>query len=279
MKGNEMKLSIVSFIKKYKIIYNTLKYLFIPYWKMKVDNMERNARDYISGKRRTPYFQLDHFKDKYKGKRCFIVATGPSLQISDLDLLYEAQELCFSVNSIVTAFSKTKWRPTFYGIQDYNAYKKYLKEIRMFPGIRFVGSEIKKYFDDKGNIYFPHCLLNHNYPKQERISPILKFSGIASAIIYDGYSITYSMIQLAVFLGFKEIYLLGVDCNYSGPKVYFNENTNKDDNIIHNSTDLMILAFEEAKKYCDRNCIKIVNVTRGGNLEVFPRKTLEDVIF
>lgn len=28
---------------------------------------------------------------------------------------------------------------------------------------------------------------------------------------------TYSVIQLAVYIGFSEIYLLGVYCNYSGP--------------------------------------------------------------
>lgn len=39
-----------------------------------------------------------------------------------------------------------------------------------------------------------------------------------------------------------------------------------------------IMAYEKIAKYADKVGVKIYNTTRGGALEVFPRKKLEDVL-
>ncbi|UHA57891.1 hypothetical protein KDJ21_013425 [Metabacillus litoralis] len=95
----------------------------------------------------------------------------------------------------------------------------------------------------------------------------------------------YTAIQIAVYMGVKEIYLLGVDHNFSKmlndkgeiiidktAKDYFTEeyNTDKDDLYIPN-VEVSTRAFKVAKKYADKNNIKIYNATRGGKLEVFER--------
>ena len=89
-------------------------------------------------------------------------------------------------------------------------------------------------------------------------------------------------------MGFKEIYLLGVDHSYSTEmdkngslirkpdiKDHFSEN-DKVTNIpqLYKST----LAYEMAKKSAEKLGIKIYNVTRGGALEIFERRKLEDVL-
>ena len=62
--------------------------------------------------------ELLKFKDIHKGKRCFIVATGPSLRVQDLDKLHENGEICISMNRIFNIFDKTQWRPDYYMIGD-----------------------------------------------------------------------------------------------------------------------------------------------------------------
>ncbi len=42
--------------------------------------------------------------------------------------------------------------------------------------------------------------------------------------------------------------------------------------------DRSLFVYRLLKKYADRHGIKIYNATRGGNLEVFPRVQLEDVL-
>ena len=64
---------------------------------------------------------LAEFKNKYAGKRCFIIGNGPSLTPSDLDLI--KGEYSFAANRIYYIFEKTEWRPTFYCNQDLNVLK------------------------------------------------------------------------------------------------------------------------------------------------------------
>lgn len=57
------------------------------------------------------YEWLKQYKNKYDGKRCFIVATGPSLTVEDLSLL--KNEITFGMNSICMSSKLTDWIPTF----------------------------------------------------------------------------------------------------------------------------------------------------------------------
>lgn len=70
---------------------------------------------------------IKQMKQKYYGKRCFIVATGSSLKIKDVEKL--KGEYSFGMNSLVDIFNKTEWRPTFYAIQDCTVWKKYKKKL------------------------------------------------------------------------------------------------------------------------------------------------------
>ena len=86
------------------------------------------------------------------------------------------------------------------------------------------------------------------------------------------------MIQLAAYMGFNEIYLLGVDCNYKQERKRFIDNGH----FVEVPGELemrMTAGFKAAKQYIDKhNGLKIYNCTRGGMLEVFKRKNLEDVL-
>lgn len=220
------------------------------------------------------YEQLKLIKNKHNGQRCFIVATGPSLTTADLELLKE--EVTLSMNSICLVFDETDWRPTYYGIQDVGVFNLLQPSIEKYDiQYKFISNSISKQKQvSKGYFVFPLNLLNHMiFHKKYKT----KFSDDAFKVIYDGYSITYSMIQLAVYMGFSEIYLLGVDCNYSlnSPQHF------KDYGYRETSSEAvirMISAYKEAKKFAERNQIKIYNATRGGMLEVFERVNLDDIL-
>lgn len=96
-----------------------------------------------------------------------------------------------------------------------------------------------------------------------------------------GHTVTFTSIQLAIYMGFKEIYLLGVDFSYSvvidkNGKTFKNDNVQdyfngkKYDTTMMNYNG-MLHAYQTAKKYCDEHSIIIKNTTRGGKLEVFER--------
>ena len=113
-------------------------------------------------------------------------------------------------------------------------------------------------------------------------NPACKFSDDASECIFDGNTITYSVIQMAVYMGFTEIYLLGCDSDFSGKtKHIISYEENKDDVAVKGTENFAAvsgIAYMTAKEFGDSHGIKIINSTNGGKLEVFPRKNLDEVL-
>jgi hypothetical protein len=269
IKKNRLMQFIISQIRE-------LQYVYVPYLLFHlVFNIKKTCR--VTGMtRNTRYEKLKMLKSKHFGERCFIIATGPSLTVEDLEKL--RKEITFSMNSICLAFEHTDWRPTYYGIQDKGVFNKLERKIAELEcECKFIGDTITR--RPIGQIedyyYYPLNLLNHNAIHKKYNT---KFSRNPFAVVYDGYSITYSLIQIAVYMGFQEIYLLGADCNYaSNTNHHFIEYEHKDPDYL-TAGDRMVCAYREAKRFADKNNIKIYNATRGGMLEVFERVELDSFL-
>lgn len=220
--------------------------------------------------------KIEQVKNIHEGKRCFIVATGPSLTMADLNTLWKNQEICISVNDIWRAFENTDWRPQYYIAVDYRALRDDEDVMEKLDiAYLFLGDTYEDYWSrsHKGNLLKHHQVYEH---PEERYP---KFSHDFARKSYHGFSVTYNAIQLAVYMGFKEIYLIGVDFSYADSK--------KDEKYGHfykedkltaiGHVKQVTLAYKAAKMYADTHDIKIYNATRGGKLEVFPRVNFDDL--
>lgn len=212
--------------------------------------------------------EVRKYKDLYKRQRCFIIGNGPSLQISDLECLHKNHEITFAANHIYKIFDKVIWRPDYYCCVDDLLIKQYIDNI---VAIRCKDKFLFDYFnysydlEKKKNIQYVHIKAT----AYEVESP--KFSSDISKEIYMGYTVTYAMLQIACYMGFKEIYLIGVD--HSNLDKHFIENY-IDENIKfypYIYGDKALLAYKSAREYCEERNIKVYNATRGGKLEVFDR--------
>ena len=117
------------------------------------------------------------------------------------------------------------------------------------------------------------------------------FSEDIAKRIYNSRTVVYTAIQIAVYMGFKEIYLIGVDHHFHtsmnskgeiivdhSAKDYFSDKYNEDkENLYIPNTDLSTLSFIAAKEYADSHNVKIYNATRGGKLEVLPRVSFDSL--
>lgn len=229
--------------------------------------------------------RIKAIKDMHKGKRCFIIGTGPSLTIDDLNLL--KGEITFGTNRIYELFDKTDWRPTYYVNQDHSLIKKYSDSIKEVNSkCKFLPIDYEDVFYGDEYLFF---VLKHKdfYPSQ---SP---FSHNLYRFLAQGFTVTYGAIQIAMYMGFKEIYLLGIDHNYEvtrdskGNVIRKNvSNSASYAKGITEYTDLANLprveettiAYETAELISKKRGVRIYNVTRGGKLEAFERKNLEEVI-
>lgn len=228
--------------------------------------------------------EIEKFKNISKGKRCFIIGNGPSLTLDDLERLKE--EDTFASNYIFNLFGKTAWRPKFYFLQDYD----YLRKMEWMPDksveeceAAFVSGTCLRHRNGNRlkNEYFFY--LNNEFARKDDVN----FSKDISKEIYEGMTVTYSMIQAAVYMGYKEIYLLGVDHNYpsSNPNKTKDKNLDymKELNLTYNSANPPALykseiAYMKARTECENRGIKIFNATRGGKLEVFERCDIDKVL-
>ncbi len=265
-------MSLKTKIKNNKYLYKGVRFVrYIQYNIYRKAVFEASAFLRKSGLNKDP---LGLLKDKYKGERCFIIATGPSLTIEDIESL--RNEYTFGMNSLAKAFDELGWGPTFYGIQDHRVYLSMQEKIIDMPKTQLLlGSNLKWYAKlPKEAVVFPLDLLNHELHPDDKYNT--KFSADCSQRVYDGYSITYSMIQLAVYFGFTEIYLVGADCGYSGNKRHFIEHGVVDPHFS-SAQQRMFFSYRVAKEYADRHDIKIFNATRGGELEIFTRIDFDSI--
>lgn len=255
-----------SIIKCFRKIQNFCEHTFIFCINKTLRNLGISKNKHIQ--------KIKEYKDLHANERCFIVATGPSLTISDLHKIKD--EITFSMNSIVLGKENYSFTPTYYGIQDLYVYDK-IKNNIFQSNYRhiFIADRIAKKRNIPANsVVFPLNLLNHNYLHKKYNT---KFSDDCYEQVYDGYTITYSLIQIAVYMGIKEIYLIGADTNYIKDNRHFIDH-GVNDPTYKQAGIRMIEAYKVAKEYADNHRIKIYNATRGGMLEVFQRVDLDEVL-
>lgn len=240
----------------------------------------------LLGKRKVSNQYLKEVHNKYSG-RCFIIGNGPSLLPEDLDKL--KNEVTFASNRIYKIFDKTDWRPTYFAIFDESVAKGegVVEGVSDIDCLKFVREQGYLYYKNiRGRVCFLHSWWNRKYLDEPAFSDDLEKG------IYTIATVTYVLIQLARWMGFDEIYLLGMDNRYAYSKLkdgsivrnegvvsYFGENGMElPDPSTAVSTWELDAAFDYAEKYSKTQGFRIYNVTRGGFLESFERVNLDDLL-
>lgn len=230
--------------------------------------------------------ELKQFQGIHSGETCFIIGNGPSLSANDLELLYEKKIPTFAFNRIYLIFNQTQWRPTYYVSQDEKTLKNCASQVEsMDLKDKFIPLFIRFYHQVEitGAHYFYLKSSNTDYP--ELTDDISSFIGYTTTV-----AVTAG--QMAAYMGFRKIYLLGVDHSFStyqndkgeilqdkNAKDYFTDAYNPDKAELYiPNIDASTRAFISLKQYCDMHGIEVYNATRGGKLEVFPRVSFEEII-
>ncbi len=221
--------------------------------------------------------RLRAYKDIHKGERCFCIGTAPSLTLEDIEAI--KGEYSFSCNSILKLFDKTDWRPTYFLAFDpyfYSLYHEAVDKIDV-EQVFYNKTQIPKIGREGIAIKGSPEHLVREYMKNQKKRPFLTLSTELDKKLIIGQSTIHTGMALAAYMGFSEIYLLGVDCDYSG-----NQHGEHVSDERLTSADLdareMIKDFNDYKPQFEARGIKVVNCSRGGKLKVFPCIPLEEVL-
>jgi hypothetical protein len=247
------------------------------------------------------------FKDIHLGERCFILATGPSIQYQDLRSL--KGEFCIAVSHFFLHKDIAMISPQYHVLAPYHYPFNFENLKKIFEGfqesyknelIYFFGYTPYEYsiyrFLDKNpqyknsNQYFIDYLYSSTLNEKNYLSSrVWQINKKPFAI----RTVLYSAIQVALYMGFKEIYLVGCDHDYlNDTSRVTNHHFYKEEEGISDAEHLNSFTterwFEEyyfrwkeyrlMKQYAEYQGCSIFNATEGGMLDVFPRVRLSDVI-
>ncbi len=221
---------------------------------------------------------LSGYKDKHKGERCFIMANGPSL--SGMDLSPLKNEFTFGMNRIYLLKDKIGFLPTYLAVTDVKIQlAQFAEELQNLDTVRFFNWAGRKYFtQDDRIVYF-------------RQSFKTRFAENPVNGLWGGHSVTNICIQLANFMGFSTIILIGKDHNYEQKgtpgKIIVSDGTEKNHFINNYYKKGMIwripdykgeeLGYTMARRAIESDGRKILDATVNGKLEVFDKVNYKDL--
>ncbi|MBD5529276.1 MAG: hypothetical protein HDR02_12865 [Lachnospiraceae bacterium] len=254
--------------------------------------------------------QNEKYKDLHHGERCFIMGNGPSL--GDVDFSKLEKEFVFGVNQIMSvpgweAANINYWVCVdgdilgMWNNSDYSFYKKMLVLSERNIDV-FVPVEARYYcryhnLEEQLNINYMNIkeqYINLDCPMEINFPDMKKF-------IMQPYNAVIGCINIAIYMGFEEIYLLG--CNQSvledeikyylgnqrinmhaytdddtSGKIALNRIRSKGMYFEIKTQLTQLLQYRLLNELCERNNIRLVNLSAPTLIESIPQMPIAEVL-
>ena len=222
--------------------------------------------------RRKSINRLASYKDKHLSERAFIIGNGPSLKNTDLSKL--ENEYTFGMNRIYLIFPDLGFTTTYFLSINSLVIEQCADDIASLPIPKFLSWRSHQLVKPTESTIFLHT--TYTGPK---------FAADARGRLWEGATVTYVALQLAYFMGFKEVILIGVDHSFSAKgapnttvisqgddpdhfdRRYFGKGFRwqlPDLETSERSYQLVRRAFEDDGR-------RVLDATVGGKLHVFPK--------
>lgn len=214
---------------------------------------------------------VPRFKGIHAGQRCVIIGNGPSLNRMDLSFL--ENEITFGLNRIYLLFEKWKFRPTYYVAVNPLVIEQSAAEIQGLGGTKFISDYGRRFLEASEGLCF---IKNENK---------WSFSTNPENGLCEGWTVTFVALQLAYFMGFTEVVLIGVDHHFitKGDPNKAVVSEGDDPNHFHpgyfgkgvrwHLPDLerSEISYRMADKAFESDGRRILDATVDGRLTVFPK--------
>jgi hypothetical protein len=246
---------------------------------------------YLTPEQRS-FYQLT---DKHKGQKAVIIGMGPSLKVEDLERL--SGYTTFACNKIYLAFDQVAWRPDYYSICDLLVAQNNQEAILTadFGNCQPIHAEmIRPYLAAQPrSIYYPWHLSIQDWKANNTIRLQKK---IYNGLYSGGFSVVLDQLQLAYAMGFSEVYLIGIDFNFTlgnvterysesgqvlesaGEVNHFHKNYRKaGETWTIPRMEEQRTAFEFCENEYRKNGRRLYNASRASMLDVIPKLSFDSV--
>jgi len=216
--------------------------------------------------------RLNEFKDIHRGERCFLIGNGPSLRKTNLQKLRD--EFTIGTNRFFLAFSELGFETSYYLTVNDLIAEQSGTELQALEMPTFVSWRMRKWLKPSPNLMYLYTTYTGK-----------KFAHNISSRVWEGGTVTYTGLQLAFHLGFKEVILIGVDHSYTSqgkPNETVvsegNDPNHFDPNYFGKGFRWQLpdlenweRAYELAKSNYENAGRQVLDATIDGKLQVFPK--------
>lgn len=223
--------------------------------------------------------QLERFKDLHRGQRCFILGNGPSLRQTDLRRL--RGEVTFGMNRIYLLFPQLGFSTTYFVSVNTLVIEQCAQDIRQLSMPKFITWRGRQWLrDDPGAIF-----LDTDYTGRPAFATDLR------GRVFEGSTVTYVALQIAYYMGFEEVILVGVDHSFAtkGPANETVVSEGDDPNHFAPNyfgkgfrwqlpdLEASEQAYRMARQAFEADGRRVLDATIGGKLTVFPKVDYEAI--
>jgi len=224
-------------------------------------------------------FSIGDMRDRFRGERCFILGNGPSLNKVDLRVL--ANEYTFGLNRIYLNSSVMGFHTTFLCVTNINVITQFHRDIDNVSSIKFLAHNGRDLIANRWNAFFMEHRGVHEFN-----------TDLSNGFWCEGSTVTYCAMQVAYYLGFSRVILVGVDHGFvnSGVPHKLVTAEGPDENHFHPDyfgkgtkwqyPDLAgsEVSYGVAKSVYENDGRKIFDATVGGKLQVFEKVDLDHAL-
>lgn len=227
---------------------------------------------------------LSKLKDKHAGERAWIIGNGPSVSLEDLNKIASLQEPVFCFNRFYLAHEETTLRETYLISADTLMISDFGSEmLEKSAGLPILCAEEEELPPLEGEFV--------RLGKLDTAMPL--FSTEADRFVHVGGSSVFVAMQVAHYMGFRELITYGMDYSFSQTPVFDPRYAMP---VCFDEGNHFIQGYRSEKPWCPPNWRdisfgflkartmyeasgkRIVNATRGGKLEIFDRIPLEQLL-
>jgi hypothetical protein len=148
-----------------------------------------------------PPSRLARLRGLYRGRRGVILCNGPSLNRMDLSFL--RRELVIGLNKIHLGLPRFGFWPACLVVVNPRVAEQAAPAIRSLVCLKVVGS--------RAAAHLPEDAFTHHVPV---LAPPVAFSEDLSRGLREGGTVTHAALQVAYWLGFAELVIIGMDHRY-----------------------------------------------------------------
>lgn len=223
--------------------------------------------------------KLRALRNRYVGHRCVIIGNGPSLR--DMDLAPLRTEYTFGLNRIYLTFRDLGFATTFLVCINALVWEQFGAELASQPSTLFAPWRERERVTPNRHAYF----VRTGYRPGFRTN--LPRDGAS-----EGGTVTFVAMQLAFFLGFSQVVLIGVDHSFAtkGPpnETVVSRSADADHfdpsyfgpGVRWQLPDLEAseVAYRSARRTYETAGRQILDATVGGKLDVFPKADYHTIL-